>query len=224
MENHRTAKLKSSGLSGFFPTRFLLTVLTVSILTNLVFVVRMNYPDLWQGLLVALVPPPKVRPTDHIRGDQNAKITVIEYADFQCPFCAEFHTSMRTLLKETKVTWVYRHFPIERNHPLAWRAAEASECAGEQRHFWEYADALFDKQKDLAEKALAEIATAVGLDSSGFGKCLISQKFRSVILTDYNDGVGRKITGTPTFYVNRKRFVGSVPYEDLKRIVKYADQ
>jgi predicted DsbA family dithiol-disulfide isomerase len=218
------AKPKSSSLLIFFPTPFLLGLLTLSILTNVIFVVRTNYQSLWQEWLVALAPPPSIRPIDHVRGNPNAKVTVIEYADLQCPFCADFHTTMRTTLKDTNIKWVYRHFPIEQVHPLAWRAAEASECAGAQRFFWQYVDAFFDNQHNLTENAVAEVASVVGLDLTAFGECVKSQKFHSIIVADRNDGVKRRVNATPTFYVNSKRYVGSMSQKDLMQVIADASE
>lgn len=135
-------KTHETGRQELFSRKFLFILLSVSILTNLILLVRLKYPDAINTIQIALLPAPQVVPTDHIRGNINAKYTVIEYADFQCPFCAQFHETMNTVMKEADVRWVYRHFPIE-GHPFAARAAEAAECAGEQQKFWEYSDALF---------------------------------------------------------------------------------
>lgn len=222
----------------FFPTSFLLTLLAISVLTNIILVVKLHYPGLWERLQVALLPAPKVLQTDHIRGKPNSKVTVIEYSDFQCPFSAQLHTFMQALLKETDTRWVYRHFPLDL---LATLAAEASECAGEQGRFWEYADALFERQSEISdsyrsprglseyadapfkiqseieENAFYEIARSLGLDLAAFEECFESGKFDEVVSNHHQDGVKRKIKGTPTLYINGKRFDGLLSHEDLRR-------
>jgi Thioredoxin len=125
---------------------FLLGFLAVfslcSLLLNGVFVFHLSHPSFWRDFKLSWLHPPPVRASDHIRGDSNAPVTVVEYADFQCPYCQQMHAALQTAVQEGRIRWVYRHFPLSSIHPLAFKEAEAAECAGAQGKFWEYADAL----------------------------------------------------------------------------------
>jgi Thioredoxin len=132
---------------------FLLGFLAVfslcSLLLNGVFVFHLSHPSFWRDFKLSWLHPPPVRASDHVRGDSNAPVTVIEYADFQCPYCQQMHAALQTAVQEGRIRWVYRHFPLSSIHPLAFKEAEAAECAGAQGKFWEYADALFATQARL---------------------------------------------------------------------------
>lgn len=201
-----------------FSRKFLIILLTVSILTNFILLVRLKYPNVMNTIQIALLPAPKVIPTDHVRGNPNAKFTIIEYSDFQCPYCAKMHEAMKSIIKETNTRWVFRHFPIP-GHPLAAKAAEASECAGDQGKFWEYSDALFELKEPMAEGTFFKIAQDLGLDWMSFSLCVSSGKYGSAVAAQHEAGVKNKVTGTPTFYLNGKRFGGFVPLEDLRKMM-----
>jgi|GEM_PF-2299489 len=205
-----------------FSKKFLVVLLTVSILTNIILLVKQRYPDFLNKIQIALLPAPKVVSADHVRGNANAKFTVIEYADFQCPYCAKMHEAMKSIIKETGTRWVFRHFPIP-GHPLASKAAEASECAGDQGKFWEYSDALFELKEPMAGGTFLKIAQGLRLDWMAFSLCLNSGKYGSVVAAQHEDGVKNKITGTPTFYLNGKRFDGFVPLEELQKLMGMKD-
>ncbi len=205
-----------------FSRKFLIVLLAVSILTNFILIVRLKYPNVMHTIQVTLLPAPKVLPTDHMRGNPNAKFTVIEYSDFQCPYCAKMHEAMKSVIKETDTRWVFRHFPIP-SHPLASKAAESSECAGDQGKFWEYSDALFELKNPMTEGAFLKIAQDLKLDWMAFSVCLNSGKYGSIVAAQYEDGVKKKISGTPTFYLNGKRFDGFVPIEELKKLMGVKD-
>lgn len=202
----------------FFSKKFLVVLLAISILANVVLITKQRYPDFANKIQIAILPAPKVEPGDHVRGNPKAKYTIIEYADFQCPYCTRFHEAMNTLMKETDVRWVYRHYPIK-SHPLAHKAAEASECAGEQGKFWEYADALFALKGKMTDEMLFHVARELGLDGIAFGACLSTGKQAGTVAAQRQDGENKKITGTPTFYLNGKRFNGFVPLEELRKMM-----
>jgi len=143
--------------------------------------------------------------TDHIRGDKNAKVFVIEYSDFECPFCKRFHPTMQQLFDQYqgKVAWVYRHFPLS-FHPNAEKEAEASECASEQGGndvFWKYTDKIFERTtsngKGFALEDLAPLAKEIGLDDAKFKSCLNSGKYAKHVQQDEQEGQTAGITGTP---------------------------
>ena len=201
-----------------FSKTFLSILLIISILTNFVLIAKLKSPNMFNAIRALLLPAPKVLPTDHVRGNSNAKFTVIEYADFQCPYCAKMHEAMKSIMKEADTRWVFRQFPLP-GHPLAAKAAEAAECAGDQGKFWEYSDALFELKAPMAEGTFLKTAQDLGLDWMVFSVCLNSGKYSSVVAAQHEAGVKNKITGTPTFYLNGKRFDGFVPLEDLRKLM-----
>jgi protein-disulfide isomerase len=203
--------------SELFSKKFLVILLTFSILTNII-LLRERYPNILNKIQVALLPAPEVLPSDHVRGNANAKYTVIEYAEFQCGYCAQFHEAMSTIMKESDVRWVYRHFPLKA-HPLAQKAAEAAECAGEQGKFWEYADSLFLLKGTIEEDTFLKTARGLGLDWLSFTMCLNTGKKAEVVAAQHADGIKKKIDGTPTFYLNGKRFDGFVPIDKLRNMM-----
>lgn len=160
---------------------------------------------------------------DHIRGDANAKITLIEYSDFECPFCGRFRPTLDQVLAEYKgtVRLVYRQFPLRSIHPQAQKAAEASECAAEQGKFWEMHDKLFDLNiaqtftLDNIKKAAADIK----LNTSKFNDCLDNGRMAAVVEADYQDGIAGGVSGTPGTFVNSQYVAGALPYEQVKAVI-----
>lgn len=158
---------------------------------------------------------------DHIRGDlKKAEVVVIEYSDFECPFCARHHPTMLQVMEEygDKVAWVYRHFPLS-FHPQAIPAALASECAAEQNKFWEYADALVTNQDLLAADYYTTLASELGLNSSKFDDCLSSKKYQNVVDAQTASGAAAGVTGTPATFVNDQLISGAVPFASLKAVI-----
>jgi len=134
---------------------------------------------------------------DHIRGAKNAKVTIIEFSDIECPFCQRFHDTMNQVMEKygDEVRWVYRHFPLESIHPYARPAAIASECAAEQGKFWEFVDEAFADQSQVSD--LKALAKKVGLNSSKFDTCLDSKKYDADVTADMQDGEAAGVQGTP---------------------------
>ena len=189
-----------------------------------------------------LVEQPNVQPIrvsiddDPIRGDQNAPITIVEFSDFQCPFCSRFQIQTLPLILEQyvetgKVKFVYRDFPIQNSHPNAMPAAAASECAHEQDKYWEYHDALFKNQGvwnsveiTSAITIFKEFATELDLNQDQFNSCLDSGKYIEEINNDLKDGRNYGITGTPGFFIGNEEigFVklnGAQPFEAFKSVI-----
>lgn len=153
----------------------------------------------------------KVRPVsaqrDHIFGNAKAPISLIEYSDFECPFCKRFHRMPKKLVAayKGKVNWVYRHFPLKIHNPGAQKQAEASECArefGGTDAFWKYTDAIYTRTRSngrgFALDALKPLAIELGLDGARFQKCLESGKHAERVLEDFQEGRRSGVTGTPT--------------------------
>lgn len=163
---------------------------------------------------------------DHIRGADNAKITVIEYSDFECPFCSRHHPTMNQLITDNNdVAWIYRHFPLNSIHPNAQKAAEASECAAEQGKFWEFADLLFESQQlGMARSQLTGYARQVGLNTSKFDECVDSGKYADKVAADAVDGQTAGGTGTPFSVVvaedgTQIPVSGAVPLAQLQSVI-----
>ncbi len=210
---------------GTFRTYILPATLGISVGLNAFLALRLYKPKLWHHIELAMIRPPLLRSDDHVRGPSQAPVTVIEYSDFQCPFSAQIHSSLRRLAAEGKIKWVYRNFPLSSIHPRAIQAAEAAECAGEQSKFWEYADALFDSQGELQAEALQDavrlrLTDLAGLDQERFRKCLSAQQFEGRVRSQLQEGNSKRIDATPTLFVNGKRQVGFLPYERLEQLVQ----
>ncbi|MFQ6049615.1 MAG: DsbA family protein [Candidatus Paceibacterales bacterium] len=165
-----------------------------------------------------------VTENDHIRGDLKAPVTIVEFSDFQCPFCSRFHPTVQQVLDDYagQVRWVYKHFPLDQIHPQARPAAEASECAAEQDKFWEFSDGLFENQSRLGESFYPELAGQLGLNTSQFENCVSSRKYKDEVESDYQEGIGAGVRGTPASFVNGKLVSGAVPLEQLKAAVEEA--
>ena len=156
------------------------------------------------------------------RGPAAAPVTVVEFSDFQCPFCGREYPVIERLMKEYdgKVRLVFRHFPLE-FHPFAQKAAEAGACAADQggEKFWKLHDRMFTNQQKLAVDDLKGYAKELGLDSSRFEKCLDSGEKRALVEADEKAGQEAGVSGTPAFFVNGVFINGAVPYEQFKDAV-----
>lgn len=153
------------------------------------------------------------------RGGKNAKVTIIEFSDYECPFCKRAAATVEEVLKAygDKVTFVHRDFPLD-FHKSARPAAEAALCAGKQGKFWEFNDKLFATQ-DLSSDSLKKLGKDMGLDSAAFEKCLGSGEFKATIDKDIADGAEVGVTGTPAFFINGHMLTGAQPAEEFKKII-----
>lgn len=172
---------------------------------------------------------PKVDKDDYIRGNANAEIVLVEYSDFECPFCSRFHPTMQQVKKEygDKVAWVFRYYPLP-FHPNAQKAAEAAECIAQQKGqngFWDYADKIYVKQEALGGKlspeAITEVAQATGVNMDSFKKCLDSGEMAPRIKAQMDAGSTAGISGTPgTIIITKKGdyelIPGALPFEQVK--------
>jgi protein-disulfide isomerase len=159
---------------------------------------------------------------DPTLGSQTAKVTVVEFADFGCPFSAEENYVVRALAKEfpDTVRFIYRDFPLDELHPGATLAAQAGECAAEQGKFWEFHDAIFARQSELTQDKLIGLAEGLDLNADTFKTCLTSGKYTNEVQTDLTDGVNASVIGTPTFFVNGVKVEGAVPYAIFKEVLQ----
>ena len=143
-------------------------------------------------------------PVDHVLGPDHARVTLVEYGDFQCPHCKQATGAVRQILArfENRVRFAFRHFPLEEVHPHALRAAEAAECAGGQDRFWPMHDLLFDNQLHLKQPQLFEYAQRLGLDMPRFTAEMDDEIYLQRIREHQRNGDASGVRGTPTFYVN----------------------
>jgi protein-disulfide isomerase len=170
-----------------------------------------------------MLEPPRLKVADAgrpSRGPAHAPVEIIEFSDFQCPFCLRAHPTVAQVLSTygDRVRFVYRHYPLP-NHPNARPAAEAAACAGEQGKFWEYHDRLFDNQSKLGEADLKQHAAALALDTAKFDACVDTHKYKGDVDADVAAGEEAGVSGTPAFFINGRQLSGAQPFEAFKRVI-----
>lgn len=165
-----------------------------------------------------------------LNGDNNAKITIVEFSDFQCPYCKRFFDEAFKQIKDEyikngKVQLAFRQFPLP-FHQNAQKAAEASECANEQNKFWDFHDLLFKNQDTWSGQSASDAATSfnsyaqqLGLDSTQFISCLESSKYKQKVADDVSAGQKAGVSGTPSFVINGQLVVGAQPYSSFKTVL-----
>ena len=154
------------------------------------------------------------------KGPANARVEVIEFSDFQCPYCERAYPVVQQVLSTygDKIHFVYRNYPLA-SHPNAQPAAEAAACAAEQGKFWEYHNRLFEHQDKLSDTDLKDHAAALGLDSGKFTICLNTHKYQNDIGADISAANDVGVTGTPAFFVNGRPLDGAQPFEAFKQMI-----
>ena len=154
---------------------------------------------------------------DHVRGKREAQVVLIEYADFQCPYCARAHKAVTRLQQQhgERLTLVYRHLPLSDLHPLAQPTAEAAEAAGAQGKFWEMHDALFENQDMLDEDGLPALAAKLQLDAERFRSEFEGGEHRGRVEADVTQAHALGARGTPTFFINGERYHGDSDHASL---------
>jgi protein-disulfide isomerase len=188
--------------------------------------VRALFDDLKKqaGAEVLLAAPKKpkkeVEAKGPARGPEGAKVTIVEFSDFQCPFCSKAHDTVEEVMTAYpgKVRLVFRHFPLD-FHAQAPKAAEASLCANEQGKFWEYHDVLFKNQSKLQIEDLKAHATSMGLDGPKFNECLDSGRMGATVKADMEAGQKAGVNGTPAFFINGNVLSGAQPLEAFKQVI-----
>jgi protein-disulfide isomerase len=158
--------------------------------------------------------------TAFAKGPAGAPVTIVEYSDYQCPFCRRAHPTIERVLKEygDKVRFVFRDYPLN-FHPRAVPASVAARCAAEQNKFWEFHTNLMEVNGDLSDADLGKRATDLGLDMAAFDACYASKKYEAAIQADFQAGAAVGVTGTPAFFINGRMIVGARPFEDFKDVV-----
>jgi predicted DsbA family dithiol-disulfide isomerase len=171
-----------------------------------------------------LLEPPRTNvaydPT-RVRGNPDAPVTIVEFTDFQCPFCERVQPTLLSLLKryEGKVKLAFRDFPLREMHPQAQAASEASRCAGDQGKFWEYHDLLFAANRQFEDDELKSYARKLGLDGNKFDACLSSGKYEAAVNQDLVEAQRLGVGGTPAFFINGVFVNGALPESAFARII-----
>jgi len=161
---------------------------------------------------------------DHTQGPEDAPVTLVEYGDYQCPHCGRAHPIVKRVQARLgeRLRFVFRHFPLATIHPHAERAAEAAEAAAAQGRFWEMHDALFEHQNALDVRHLQQYADRVGVDRERFDRELEHGAHAQRVREDFMSGVRSGVNGTPTFFINGRRYDGSWDAETLVEALQEA--
>lgn len=168
---------------------------------------------------------PYLADNDPAWGPKDAKVTIVAYSDYQCPFCRRFHENAYKKIKDAygdKIRYVFKHFPLRSIHPHADGAAAAAYCANEQGKFWQFSDKLFSNMSNLSAEALTGYAEDEGLNMTKFAKCMASPEAKKKIDADLDGGVKLGITGTPGFIVDGTKISGAQPFERFKQAIDAA--
>ena len=158
-----------------------------------------------------------VNEKDHAQGQPEAPVTLVEYGDYECPYCGKAYPIVKRLQEHLgdRLRFVFRNFPLTTVHQYAEHAAEAAEAAGAQDRFWEMHDYLFEHQRALMDRKLNEYAAAIGLDVERFGRDMAGQVHTDRVRADVMSGVRSGVNGTPTFFINGYRHNGAHDFESL---------
>jgi protein-disulfide isomerase len=161
---------------------------------------------------------------DHILGPRTAAVTIVEYGDYECPYCGEAHPIVKKLLAQFRdeARFVFRNFPLAQIHPQAKPAAEAAEAAGAQGRFWEMHDMLYEHQDALEGEDLVSYAAQIGLDLDRFKSELSQGVYAARVREDFLSGVRSGVNGTPTFFINERRHDGEYDLRSLSDAVTMA--
>lgn len=155
------------------------------------------------------------------KGPDNAPVTIVEFSDFECPYCGGLFPTLKEIEKAypQNVRIVYRQFPLTNLHPHAMKAAEASLCANEQHKFWEFHDSMFGNQRELSVPDLKQRAVDLNLDTKAFNECIDSGREGAAIQADIQEGAKAGVTGTPAMFINGRMLSGNQPYADIKEVI-----
>jgi len=158
---------------------------------------------------------PPVHADDHIQGEDTATIELVEYGDYQCPYCGAAYPVVKRILETfpTQVRFIFRNFPLMQLHPFAMAAAVASEAAAVQDKFWDMHDIIFQNQRKLGVEGLFAMAHSIGLDIERFREDMENESLQEKVSSDFESGMRSGVNGTPSFFVNGIKFDGGA--EDL---------
>lgn len=168
---------------------------------------------------------PPLSAHDHIQGSPDADIVLVEYGDYECPYCGAAYPVVKELQKRLghKLSFAFRNFPLANAHPHAEFAAEAAEAAAAQGKFWEMHDLLYEHQDALEPENLIEYATTLGLDLHRFTKEINEHVYATRVREDFRSGVRSGVNGTPTFFINGERYNGSYDVRSMLQALREAE-
>lgn len=171
---------------------------------------------------MSLTPP--VNENDHVLGPPDAPVTLVEYGDYQCPYCRAAYYFLQDVFRNMgdDLRFVFRNMPLSQVHPMAEIAAEAAEAAGAQGQFWKYHDGLYEHQPELSPALFTALADAIGLDLERFADDLRHHRFRDKVKADFMSAVRSGAAGTPTFFINGERYVGAYDADSLTAALREA--
>ena len=167
---------------------------------------------------------PTVSNADHVQGNMDADLVIVEYGDYQCPYCGAAYPILKKLMSQfgDQIKFVFRNFPLSEMHQYARAAALAAEAAGLQGKFWEMHDAIYENQRALNEMLLMKLAEKLELNLPQFEEDIKSPKLAEKVDADFESGVMSGVNGTPSFYVNGKKFDGGA--EDLLQLISAEEE
>jgi protein-disulfide isomerase len=156
------------------------------------------------------------------RGPDSAPVTIVEFSDFECPFCGGLYPTLKTIEKNyaDRVRLVYRQFPLTSMHPHAQKAAEASLCANDQKHFWDFHDSMFGDQQHLTVDDLKKRAVDLKLNTGAFNTCLDSGAKVDAVKKDVDEGHAAGVSGTPAMFIDGRFYSGNLPYADIREVIE----
>ncbi len=165
-----------------------------------------------------------VSATDHAQGPADAAVTLVEYGDYQCPYCGAAYHVIKAVQKHLgkKLRFVFRNFPLNQAHPQAELAAETAEAAAAQGKFWEMHDALYENQQQLGQRLIETLVGRLKLDAEKFETDLETRKYQPRVKHDFMGGVRSGVNGTPGFFINGERYDGSWEEEPLTAALQRA--
>ena len=178
-----------------------------------------------QAKIAVLLSPPRTQvgfDPARVRGNPKAKVMIVEFSDFQCPYCGQVEATLKSVLAKHQdtVALAFRDMPLSAIHPLAYGAAEAARCAGEQGKFWDYHDLLFGDQAGLDRNGLIAKAAKLQLDGKQFDSCITSEKYKAQIQQDNQEGMRAGVSGTPGFFINGVFISGAQPEAAFEKIIQ----
>lgn len=239
--NRSQFRIGGSSLTFFLVTVIVILTFILGMLTNKVLLLEKQSKSLnaaapaAAGVSPTVAPPPQYVEVDNghlpAKGSDNAKVTIVEFSDFECPFCEKYFSDahnqiMKEYVDTGKVKFVYRHFPLTAIHPNAQKAAEASECANEQDQFWAFHDVLFETQADWSQLSATEAVTAwttsageLGMNTDQFKTCVDSGKYKAKVDEDTAAGDDAQVDGTPAFFINGYRLTGAQPFSEFQTVI-----
>ena len=161
---------------------------------------------------------------DHAQGPESAAVTLVEYGDYECPYCGEAYPIVKQIQKQLGkgLRFVFRNFPLSQMHPHAEAAAEVAEFAGSQGKFWEMHDKLYENQARLGETLYSSLGEELGLSTTAMREALKEETFKARVRADFAGGVRSGVNGTPTFFINGHRHDGSFDFETLVAAIQEA--